>query len=89
MFLIQWSPEAFDQMQRLIADHPDRRTDFTYALRTLAYEPNQIADVWGESRSGNQRLGYAGPLSVAISVDPDDRVARALSVVLSARRPRP
>jgi hypothetical protein len=85
MFLITWSEQAFEQMQRLFDDHPGRHTDFTYALRQLARELHQAADDWGESRAGTERFGTAGPLSVWIDVDPDDRTVEVITVGLSRR----
>lgn len=87
MFLVTWSEAAFEQMQQLLLDHPSRRTDFVYALRTLERELNQSADMWGESRGGNDRLGFPGPLSVLVEVDPDDRTVTVLRVTLFDRHP--
>ena len=54
MFLIIWSEEAFDQMQQILLDHPDRRADIAgAALRQLNRDLDLAADTWGQSRAGN------------------------------------
>lgn len=52
MFLVSWQPPAFDRMQAVIRAHPELKTEFIYALRSLTTELNRAADTWGESRSG-------------------------------------
>lgn len=81
-FLVAWNPTAFDRMQDLVRRHPDLKTEFTYALRQLATELGRAADTFGESRGGDDRLGFVGPLAVLVDVSEEEQVAEVLDVAL-------
>ncbi len=88
MFRIFWEPAAFDAMQALIRDNPALKAGFAYSLETLTIELGDRADVWGESRAGDSRLGSAGVLSVLVRVDTDAQVVRVVEVTLERRTRR-
>lgn len=82
MFLVSWQPPAFDRMQGLIRAHPELRTEFIYSLRSLTTELNRAADTWGESRSGDDRIGFVGVLEVLVRLDPDNSLVEVVDVKL-------
>ncbi len=83
MFTLVWDQAAFDQMSALILWYPKRRAELAAALQTLDRELHQRADTWGESRgTANVRLGYVGPLSALVRVEPDDEVVHVMEIRL-------
>jgi len=89
MFQIFWEPAGFDRMQQLIRDYPGLKAGFAFTLSSLTIELGNSADTFGESRSGNLRLGFVGLLSVLVRVDAANRTARIVDVKLQPHhRPR-
>ncbi|MBA4062902.1 MAG: hypothetical protein C0501_04185 [Isosphaera sp.] len=88
MFRTFWEPAGFDRMQQLIRDNPTLKAGFAYTLAELTTALGESADTFGESRTGNLRLGFVGVLSVLVRVDVGSRTARVVDVKLAAR-PRP
>ena len=86
MFQLFWEPAGFDRMQQLIRDNPGLKAGFAFTLSSLTTELGESADTWGESRSGNLRLGFVGVLSVLVRVDATNRTARIVDVRLETRR---
>jgi hypothetical protein len=85
MFQTFWEPAAFDRMQSLVREHPGLKAGFAYTLSSLSTELAESADIWGESREGNLRLGYVGVVSVLVRVDANDRTVRIVDVRLESR----
>lgn len=82
MFQTFWEPAGFDRMQQLITDHPGLKAGFAFTLSSLTTELGQRADTFGESRTGNLRLGTVGVLSVPVWVDVANHTARIVDVQL-------
>jgi hypothetical protein len=82
MFLVSWKPPAFDRMQEIVRAHPELKTEFVYAPRSLTTEQNRAADTWGESRWENYRLGFVGMLEVMVRLDPDNSLVEVVDVKL-------
>ena len=85
MFRVFWEPAGFDRMQRLIRDYPALKAGFAFTLSSLTTELGESADTFGESRTGNLRLGFVGVLSVLVRVDRTNRTARIVDVKLQLR----
>lgn len=79
-------PAGFDRMQQLIRDNPALKAGFAFTLSSLTTELGESADTFGESRTGNLRLGFVGVLSVLVRVDVANRTARIVDVRLRGRR---
>ncbi|WP_439623233.1 hypothetical protein [Gemmata sp.] len=75
-------------MQQLIRDIPELKAGFIFTLESLTTELGESADTFGESRSGNYRLGFVGVLSVLVRVDSQNRTARIIDVRLRRRAGR-
>jgi hypothetical protein len=82
MFQIFWEPAGFARMQQLITDNPGLKAGFVFTLSSLTTELGDRTDTFGESRTGNLRLGSVGVLSVLVRVDVANRTARVVDVQL-------
>jgi hypothetical protein len=85
MFLVVWAEGAFDDMDRIVRDHPARKREFALALRQITRQLTDDPERIGESREDEMRVMFAGELSVFYSVDADDKTVEIGSVRL--RRP--
>ena len=83
MYAVTWGVEAFDQMSGIIARHPARRAELANALRLLADQLLRAADDEGESRDGDFRVTFVGPLTIDFRVDLEDRLVEIARVILS------
>lgn len=64
MYRVEWLDAAFDQMDELIRDYPDRRQAFASALQRLSRDLSQWPGDVGESASSgcsSSTTGYSPP----------------------------
>ena len=73
-FAVVWKPKADNQLTEIWLDSADR-AEITAAARDIDQKLERNPLDVGESRSGNDRLMFEGPLSVYYRVDvPAQRV---------------
>lgn len=83
-YLLILRPAAFSEITALARDHPDHRDEIDAALGEMsaALESDPLAA--GESRGGDDRIDFYGPLGVWFRVDPAARRVLVLRVYVAA-----
>lgn len=76
-FHVDWTPHARRQMREIWARasvdvHQRLLAALAEIAEALTLRPTEV----GESRSGNARIGFVGPLSIIYRVDVDRRTVR-------------
>ena len=80
MFHVSWVGKAFDQMGQLLRNNPARQVELAEALRDLTARLHSHADTAGESRGGNLRVVFTGPLTVYFVADSSNLMATVIRV---------
>jgi hypothetical protein len=70
-FTVDWRPSAEDELARLWVDHPDERNEITAAAAALDATLRRDPLALGESRAGQSRITFEGPLAIAFDVFPE------------------
>lgn len=81
-FAITWHAIAFGEMNFLVGNHPEHKTELANALRVMTEELRADADTVGESRGDGVRIAFFDPLVVDFHVAAVDRHVQILSVRL-------
>ena len=85
-FLLAWSELAFEQMSTLILDLPNRRKEFSAALKRISSLLRDDPFSQGESREENDRLWFVADLIITYTVDEDSRAVEIASIRLRQSR---
>jgi len=72
MFLITWTDEAFDQMHRLVLQHPKRNWGLSQALKLAQARLGTDPLGCSESREDQNRVCFLKPLTVDFEDDTVD-----------------
>jgi hypothetical protein len=86
-YTVLWQPSAEQQLAAAWLEAGDRRAA-TRAAHAIDVRLGDGADDRGESRSAGRRILLVAPLGVLFRVEPEDCVARVLTVWSYGRRPR-
>jgi plasmid stabilization system protein ParE len=77
MFALVWTEHALDDLADVwVAVDPPTRDRIEAAIHRLNADLRQNPNEVGESRDGNRRIGFAGPLIVVFRVDMNARTVR-------------
>ncbi|MBA4062906.1 MAG: hypothetical protein C0501_04205 [Isosphaera sp.] len=79
---VAWHDTAFDQMARIVRNHPDHKDELAAALRDLTAALRADPEGAGESRGDGLRITFHDPLVVDFQVAPADRRVLILNVRL-------
>ena len=82
MFTVVWSDEAFDDMGRIVWANPDRKAELAAALRELTDRLSRDPGGTGESRWGDLRVMFPGPLAVYFRVADEGQAVEVAQVRL-------
>jgi hypothetical protein len=82
-FSVEWLPPAERQLARLWVDHPNQRNAVTAAVAAIDVMLGRDPSSFGESRSGNERVGFEGPLAISFLVFESRREAQVRAVWLT------
>lgn len=86
-FHVDWTPRARGQMRDIWANAPeDAHPRLLAALADIAEALTIRPAETGESRSGNARIGFFGPLSIIYRVETDRRNVRIAHVHFTESR---
>jgi hypothetical protein len=80
---VHWQQLAFEQMDAIARGNPDYVDMLAAALSELAQALRSHPTNYGESREGNDRVGFPGPLVVTFRVLHADRQVQVLRVRLT------
>ncbi len=81
-FTIGWDVISFDQMALIVRTHPEHRALLADALQELTRSLRSAPGETGESREGDDRIGFFGPLVVAFRVFPAEQRVQVANVRL-------
>ncbi|MBA4066338.1 MAG: hypothetical protein C0501_22010 [Isosphaera sp.] len=77
-----WTRGASDAMGAAVRNYPAHKDTFAAALRELSDRLGTDPGDFGESREGNDRVGFVGPFAVHVRVLHADRQVVILAVHL-------
>jgi hypothetical protein len=85
-YTVLWQPDAEEELAEVWIGASDR-TAATRAAHAIDVRLGESAHGRGESRAAGRRILLVAPLGVLFRVEPDDCVARVLTVWSYRRRP--
>ena len=86
MNAITWRDAAFDAMDAIVRNNPDRVSQIAAALRKLADGLRTDPATFGESREGPYRVESVNPLTMYFRHAPDEQLVYVVWVHIRRRR---
>ncbi|MBX9625106.1 MAG: hypothetical protein K2X82_14970 [Gemmataceae bacterium] len=80
---VDWSDEAFAEVAAMLVANPDRQIELAIAVGTVVGRLSKNPEQEGESRWGDLRVTFVGPLIVYFRVSAGGRSAEVAQVRLT------